>query len=263
MIPKKIHYVWVGNQPKSELILRCIESWKRYLPDYEIIEWNNEKFEKIKNAYSEQAYQYRKWAFVSDYIRLYALYHEGGIYLDTDVEVTNNLDQFLHLDFFSGYENYHGNYSPITSAVMGAKVKNPIIADLLSYYKDANFETANGLDLETNTSRISRYFYEKFGLQEPYDGYQTTQLNDKSIIYPSYYFCIPEHELENFSIHLFNGSWLPSHYRKNKLNIFNKFIISRFYKLRDTGETELASNEKILFRLPVSKKKQYVLIMKK
>ncbi|WP_255619379.1 hypothetical protein [Photorhabdus antumapuensis] len=125
--------------------------------------------------------------------------------MDSDVEVTNNLDQFLHLDFFSGYENYGGHYYPIT-AIMGDKAGNSIIVDLLSYYKDANFETSNGLDLETNTARISRYFSEKFGLQEPYDGSQATQLHDKSISYPSYYFCTPEHELENFSIHLFNGS---------------------------------------------------------
>ncbi|PHM33083.1 glycosyltransferase family 32 protein [Xenorhabdus innexi] len=266
MIPKRIHYVWVGNQPKSELILRCIESWKKNLPDYEIIEWNNGKFEKIKNTYSEQAYLYKKWAFVSDYIRLYALYHEGGIYLDTDVEVTNNLDHFLHLDFFSGYENYHGNYAPITSAVMGSKVNNPIIADLLSYYTTAEFEKKDGIDLEPNTSRISRYFSEKFGLQAPYDGSQITQLNANSIIYPSYYFCTPEKELENYCIHHFNGSWLPFYSRKNKLNIFNKFIISRFHKLTDTNKTisnEIASNEKILFKFPISKKKQFALIVRK
>ncbi|KOY60202.1 hypothetical protein AM629_20690 [Photorhabdus heterorhabditis] len=262
MIPKKIHYVWVGNQPKSELILKCIESWKIHLPDYKIIEWNNEKFEKIKNKYSEQAYQNKKWAFVSDYIRLYALYHEGGVYLDSDVEITNNIDQFLHLDFFSGYENYDGHCHPIT-AVMGAQVGNSIIADLLSYYENAGFETSSGLDLETNTVRISRYFSEKFGIQAPYDGSLTTQLNERSIIYPSYYFCTPEHELENYSIHLFNGSWCPSHSRKDKLRIFNKFIFSRFIRLRDTGEPQVTSREKILFKIPISKNKQYVLIIKR
>ncbi|WP_391529493.1 glycosyltransferase family 32 protein [Photorhabdus akhurstii] len=262
MIPKKIHYVWVGNQPKSELILKCIESWKKHLPDYEIIEWNNEKFEKIKNKYSEQAYQNRKWAFVSDYIRLYALYHEGGIYLDTDVEVTNNLDQFLHLNFFSGYEIYHGNVLPITSATIGAKAGNSIIADLLSYYENADFETSDSLDLEPNTVRISRYFSEKFGLQAPYNSSERTLLDEKSIIYPSYYFCVPEHELENFSIHLFNGSWCPSYSRKDKLKIFNKFILSRFIKLRDTGEPQVTSKEKILLKIPAPKKKQYVLIIK-
>ncbi|WP_426577121.1 glycosyltransferase family 32 protein [Xenorhabdus stockiae] len=262
MIPKKIHYVWVGNQPKPELILKCIDSWKKHLPDYEIIEWNNEKFENIKNTYSEQAYQNRKWAFVSDYIRLYALYHEGGIYLDTDVEITKNLDQFLHLDFFSGYENYHGDLLPITSATMGAKAGNFIIADLLNYYVDANFETSTGFDLEPNTVRISRYFSEKFGLQAPYDGSHTTKLQENSIIYPSYYFCTPEHGLENFSIHLFNGSWCPSHSRKDKLKIFNKFILSRFIRLRDTGEPQVTSREKILLSIPVSKNKKYVLIVK-
>ncbi len=150
------------------------------------------------------------------------MYHEGGIYLDTDVEVTNNLDQFLHLNFFSGYEIYHGNVLPITSATIGAKAGNSIIADLLSYYENAEFETSSGLDLETNTVRISRYFSKKFGLQTPYDGSFTTQLNDRSISYPSYYLCTPAHELENFSVHLLSGSWCPPHSRKDKLKFFNK-----------------------------------------
>ncbi|HBN5713989.1 TPA: glycosyltransferase, partial [Morganella morganii] len=90
IIPKKIHYVWVGNKPKPQLVLDCISTWEAHFPDYEIIEWNNEKFKDISNKYAEEAFANKRWAFVSDYIRLHALYHEGGIYLDTDVEVTNN-----------------------------------------------------------------------------------------------------------------------------------------------------------------------------
>ncbi|PHM70363.1 MULTISPECIES: glycosyltransferase family 32 protein [unclassified Xenorhabdus] len=263
MIPKKIHYVWVGNQPKPELVLKCIDSWKKHLPDYEIIEWNNERFEEIKNTYSEQAYQNKKWAFVSDYIRLYALYHEGGIYLDTDVEITKNMDEFLQLDFFSCYEK-GDEYYPITSAVMGAKKKNAIIGDLLSQYNDLYFETINGLDLETNIIKITSYFKSEFNLLPPYDGTKKTYLNDNSIIYPSNYFCTPELGMINFAIHHFNGSWLPSHSRKDKLKFYkNKLIFSRFIRLRDTGEPQVSSKEKVLFKIPVSKNKQYVLIMKR
>ena len=99
MIPKKIHYVWVGTAEKPDSVIKCIESWKKYCPDYEIIEWGNEEFEKIKNKYARQAFENKKWAFVSDYIRLYALYNHGGIYLDTDVEITQNIDRFLVHDF--------------------------------------------------------------------------------------------------------------------------------------------------------------------
>ncbi|EKT54174.1 glycosyltransferase family 32 protein [Providencia burhodogranariea] len=103
MIPKIIHYIWVGDNQKPQFVLDCIATWKKYLPDYEIMEWGNECLKIIDNAYAHEAYENKKWAFVSDYIRLYALYKHGGIYLDTDVEVTKNFDDFLALDFFSGY----------------------------------------------------------------------------------------------------------------------------------------------------------------
>ncbi|MCT0090508.1 glycosyltransferase, partial [Proteus mirabilis] len=79
--------------------LECIDTWKKYLPDYQIIEWNNESIKEIKNNYMEEAIKNKKWAFASDYIRLHALYNEGGIYLDTDIEVTNSFNEFLELDF--------------------------------------------------------------------------------------------------------------------------------------------------------------------
>ena len=158
-IPKKIHYVWVGTKEKPKLVIDCINSWKMILPDYEIIEWNNNSLQNIKNDYVSEAYKNKKWAFVSDYLRLYALYHEGGIYLDSDVEITQKIDQFLHLDFFSGYEVYGENkrFFPIT-ALMAAQKQNDIIKDLLDEYSNIHFETKAGLDLTPNTFRISEYF---------------------------------------------------------------------------------------------------------
>ncbi|MBN6071201.1 glycosyl transferase [Aggregatibacter actinomycetemcomitans] len=259
-IPKKIHYIWVGTKEKPQLVIDCINSWKAILPDYEIIEWNNDSLKKINNDYASEAYKNKKWAFVSDYLRLYALYHEGGIYLDSDVEVTQNIDQFLHLEFFSGYEIYGENkrYFPIT-ALMAAQKHNSIIKDLLDEYNDIHFETEVGLDLTPNTFRISEYFKRKFNIIEPYNGENTTKLNEKSIIYPYYYFCTPKEGSENFSIHHFNGSWKPSHERKDKLNIFNKFIISRFKK-RGIGDLPINPNEEILFSIRISTLKSYVLI---
>ena len=95
LIPKKIHYVWVGGKEKPDLVKKCIESWKKHCPDYEIIEWNDDVLKKIDNLYVKQAYENKKWAFVSDYLRLWALYHYGGFYCDTDLEITNNIDRFL------------------------------------------------------------------------------------------------------------------------------------------------------------------------
>ncbi len=263
MIPKIIHYVWVGNQEKSELILKCIESWKKMLPDYEIIEWNNEKFFSIKNKYSEEAFNNKKWAFVSDYIRLYALYNYGGIYLDTDVEITEKLDKFLGHDFFSGHENYHGKYSPIT-ALMGSQKKNSIIKDLLDHYSNESFETKKGLNMQSNTSRISNYFVEKFKISRSFDGRAQIILQENSVIYPSAYFCTPEDNSENYAIHHFNGSWVDGFSRRNKLIFFNKYIIARFKKNERTKSSVLPilHNEKLLFCIKVSKRKSFGLIEK-
>lgn len=120
-IPKIIHYCWFGRKEKPELIKKCIKSWNEVLVDYEIIEWNEENF-KLNNDFVKEAYQAGKYAFVSDYVRLHALYHYGGIYLDTDVEVYKPFDLFLQHDSFWGFEQ--GNY--IATSTMGAKKIIPL-----------------------------------------------------------------------------------------------------------------------------------------
>ena len=92
MIPKKIHYCWFGGNPMPEKDKKCIESWKRYCPDYEIIRWDESNYDVSKNRYMKEAYEEKKWGFVPDYARLDIIYNEGGIYLDTDVELVKNLD---------------------------------------------------------------------------------------------------------------------------------------------------------------------------
>ena len=255
MIPKKFHYVWVGTAEKPDSVIKCIESWKKYCPDYEIIEWGNEEFEKIKNKYARQAFENKKWAFVSDYIRLYALYNHGGIYLDTDVEITQNIDRFLVHDFVSGFEKWKDIYSPVT-AFMGAKQEHKIIKYLLEYYLTHEFETKDGLDMEPNTKRISNYFMKNFGLKKPYDGTKTIELCKNCMIYPYYYFCTPEEGKENFSIHHFNASWLDNYDRKKLFRLGN-FRISRI-KLRKGKNPDILpvlSSEKLIkiFKLNANK----------
>ena len=106
MIPKKIHYCWFGGNKKSKLILECIKSWKRYFPDYEIIEWNEGNFDIHQCDYVEQAYKQKKWAYVSDYARMKILDLYGGIYFDTDVEVIKRFPEELRVHSFSGIEEF-------------------------------------------------------------------------------------------------------------------------------------------------------------
>lgn len=104
MIPKKIHYCWFGNNPIPEKDQKCIDSWKKFCPDYEIIQWNESNYDVRKNKFISQAYDMKKWAFVSDYARLDIIYNNGGIYLDTDVEIVKSLDTLLENEAFMGFE---------------------------------------------------------------------------------------------------------------------------------------------------------------
>lgn len=138
LIPKVIHYCWFGNNPKSELLLNCIESWKKYCPDYEIKEWNEENFDISLCKYTEQAYSQKKYAFVSDVARVWIISSCGGIYLDTDVELKDNIDFLLQYDAWFATENIQ---SVNTGLGFGAKADNTIVKAILNDYLGRNFET--------------------------------------------------------------------------------------------------------------------------
>ena len=119
MIPKKIHYCWFGKNPLPEQTKQYIETWKKYCHDYEIIEWNEDNFDINQNQYCKEAYEAKKWAFVSDYVRLKVLYDNGGIYMDTDIEVIKPLDDLLQYNWFAGFEAE----DRIQTGVIGAERK--------------------------------------------------------------------------------------------------------------------------------------------
>lgn len=206
MIPKTLHYCWFGNGKKSELVQKCIQSWKKAMPDYTIIEWNESNSDITANKYISEAYSANKWAFVSDYIRLRVLFEYGGIYLDTDVETLKSFDAFLNNEAFTGFES---NDSIIT-AVIGAEKNNAFLKTVLDAYAERSFIKEDGsFDMTTNVTFISKFFLEN-GLKP--NGKEQDILGFR--IYPQAYFS-PNNFLrilnripaQTYSIHHFEGSW--------------------------------------------------------
>lgn len=212
-IPKIIHYCWFGRGPKPELAIRCMESWAKYCPDYQIMEWNEDNFDVSSLPFTKEAYDSRKYAFVTDYVRLYAMHRYGGIYMDTDVEVTRNLDDLLSCQAFSGFE------APdrVPTGIMAAEKGFPLLVDLMDYYTDRHFSTASGeLDMTTNVVIISEMLTRR-GLT--LNG--AFQIIDGFSMYPQDFFCPKDpNTLEinmtsnTYTIHHFNGSWLSTAQKK-------------------------------------------------
>ena len=142
MIPKIIHYCWLSNDPYPEELVRCMETWKQRLPDYEFMLWNFDSFEKSSSKWVEQAFDNKKYAFAADYIRLFAVYHYGGIYMDMDIEVLKSFNDLLDSDLMMAYEN--DEKSGIEAGCFGAEKNNPIIKECLDYYTNRNFVKEDG-----------------------------------------------------------------------------------------------------------------------
>ncbi len=140
MIAKKLHLCWLSGDPFPPLIQHCFDSWKRYLPDYEVVVWDRQRFDLEENLWVREAFAHKKYAFAADYIRLYALHEMGGIYLDADVEVTGSFNDLLSQGSFMGYES-SGDLEP---AVIGAHPGMPWIRECLDHYRDRHFVKLDG-----------------------------------------------------------------------------------------------------------------------
>lgn len=223
-IPKIIHYVWVGGNEKSKDIQRCMKTWEKHLKDYKIIEWNEKNFDIDSNKFVREAYKAKKWAYVSDYIRAYAIYNYGGIYLDTDVLVLDNLEDLLDNEAFVGYEN--PDY-PFT-AVFGAKKQHPFIKKMLDYYDKASFQfDVNDQYKTVNTKTVSDILIEDYNCEL---GNKEQLLEDGIKVYKDTILCNPSQDSK--TIHIFTGTWL-----EGKSNIVKN--INRFIKLRLTSKNRL------------------------
>lgn len=207
MIPKIIHYCWFGNNDLPELAQKCIASWKKYCPDYEIIEWNESNFDINCCDYVREAYEAKKWAFVSDAARLYALVNYGGIYMDTDVEVLRPLDDLLKYEALSGFEAE----DRIQTGLMACREGQPLFCELLHDYDNAHFIKSDGTyDTTTNVTRITNICL-KYGLRLD----NTLQTVNGLTLLPYDYLCPKNFETKivtltenTYVIHHFDGSWL-------------------------------------------------------
>ena len=206
MIPKIIHYCWFGGKPLPDEAKRCIKSWKKYCPDFKIIKWNEDNFDLSLYKYTKQAHENKKWAFITDVVRLYVLVNYGGIYMDTDVEVLKPLDRFLPLNAFSGFES--NNYVP--TGIMGCEKNFPLFKELLDRYEERSFVRSDGsLDTTTNTVEITNTCLSKGlllnGKKQTIEGFT---------LFESDYFCPKSYmtgEIKltdnSYTIHHFSGTW--------------------------------------------------------
>lgn len=207
MIPKKIHYCWYGRGEMPQLAKDCIASWHKFMPDWEYKLWNEENFDVNSTPYTKEAYRAGKMAFVTDYVRLYALKSEGGVYMDTDVEILKPLDDLLHLKAFTGYEG--SKHKPPVTGIMASEAGGEWVTEQLAAYDDAHFLLPDGTyDTTTNTWRISRIMQANGFVC---DG-KMAQYKDMTV-FPSDYFCPHQTTGEylltenTYCNHHFMGSW--------------------------------------------------------
>lgn len=206
-IPKIIHYCWFGRGPKPKLAEKCIKSWKKYCPDYEIMEWNEDNFDvSTAPEYVKQAYTAKRWAFVTDYVRLRALTELGGVYLDTDVEVVKPLDPYLKHKAFAGFEHI----SRVQTGLLACEPGFPLFRDFMAYYDTASFLQPDGTpDITTNVEILTGLCRQR-GLEFT----DKLQIIDDLAIYPREVFCPVDYDTKKLkrtrktvTIHWFSGSW--------------------------------------------------------
>jgi len=209
MIPKIIHYCWFGGNPLPKLSVKCIASWNEFLPEYEIREWNEENFDLDKFPFAKEALENRKFAFISDVCRLYALKEYGGIYMDTDVEVLRSLDKFLNHTAFSGFEN--DDFVP--TGIMASVKGGAWVTELLEYYDGRSFIREDGeLDTLSNTFIITQIMKKKgFVMNNSFQ-----EIKDYITFYTNDVFCPKSYKTgqielteDSYCIHHFAKSWIP------------------------------------------------------
>ncbi len=204
MIPKTIHYCWFSADPYPDLVKRCLRSWKRMLPDYKLRLWDGNSFDFDSVPFVKEAMAAKKYAFAADYIRLYALYTEGGIYLDSDVEVFKSFESFLNNSFFTGTEPYIIDdkiYYDLECAIIGSEKGHPFLKESLDYYNSIHYTPENHQTIcITLAQLLTKYGYTSenklYNLSNGVTVYPLDHIHDKYSFY------------DQSAIHWCQASWL-------------------------------------------------------
>lgn len=232
MIPKTIHYCWFGNKKISRELQKYMKSWKKYCPDYNIIRWDESNFDVNCNEFVKKAYEEKCWAFVTDYARLKIIYENGGIYLDTDVELVRNLDDLLTNDVYFGIQQTDGNIG--TGLGFGAIKNSKIIKEMMEVYKERKFDIQNKNNLACpilNTEVLKKYGYKNS------DNIEVIDFINTKIYPPQYFDPISPGNTKNllcrdtYSIHRYTASW-TSFSKKIKRKISNIIGQTRINKIK-------------------------------
>ena len=258
MIPKIIHYVWLGNKPIPESMQQCMDSWKKILPDYEWMCWNDESIKQIDSVFIREAIDENKWAFASDVVRLYAIYHYGGIYLDTDVKVYKSFDPLLNHHAFIGRENSmhiigKSTVNHLTTYCFGAEKGNAFIERCLRYYDNRHFVTSDDkslpmalrLDLRTNSSIFCELARTIGYNPSVLANHMQTCQDEVLTIYPSWCFDAVKCKPDTFSKHMALGTWRESPPKEFKYTLLYKIK----WRLRFILEWILKRFDYILIKL--------------
>ncbi len=218
MIPKKIHYCWFGGNKKPKSVQKCINSWKKFCPDYEIIEWNESNFDIHCMPFVEQAYEAKKYAFVTDVARLMIVYQYGGIYMDTDVEVVKPLDDLLENRAYMGFEN---DKNIATGLGFGSEAGLPFLKEHIDVYKEWNFTNEDGTYNQIGCPTVATDLFKTKGII--LDGSEQTVCDVH--LYPEEYFN-PYDSItgrlnktdKTYSIHWYDASWSDKSAKLLKIN---------------------------------------------
>ncbi|MFZ4394478.1 MAG: glycosyltransferase family 32 protein [Kiritimatiellia bacterium] len=227
-IPRIIHYSWLSGNEKPRFMADCFATWKNVMPDYEFRCWDAAALKTIDARFANQAYRAEQWAFAADYIRLHALYHVGGVYLDADVKVFRRFDEFLHDAAFASIESYtyrkYADYRHdywIDAAMLGAEKGNPFIKDCLDYYRDRDFVRQDGtLDQQVICHIMADIAETKYGFVRNSASFEKQFLqHDAGVIYPPFVFSHRRGDIRRSTcaIHLYAGSWRQKPVRHRSL----------------------------------------------